>query len=104
VNDEVVTKYAVCQALSGNKRDHHLLSVLQVDELEDEIRCIPVDSLKEAAYVLPACMQLDDRFRNEEECVREEEVMLYGGNPLDHKLFAVIPPRSTWGALGWGKL
>ena len=104
VNDIPPTKYAVCQALTGNKRDHHLLSVLQVDEIEDDVRCIPIETLKEVAYVLPACPQLDERFRNEVDDVKEEEIMIYGGHPLDHKLFLIIPPRSTWGNVGWGKL
>lgn len=104
INETPGAQYAVCQSLSGNKRDHHLLSVVQVDEIEADVRCIPVDTLKEVAYVLPACVQLDERFRNEEQCVKEEELMLFGGHPLDHKLFAIIPPRSTWGTLGWGKL
>jgi hypothetical protein len=103
IEETLGATYAVCQALSGNKRNHHLLSVVQVDEIEADVRCIPVDTLKEVAYVLPACVQLDERFRNEDHGVNEEEHLLFGGHPLDHKLFAIIPPRSTWGTLGWGK-
>ena len=77
--------------------------MVQVDKIEVDVHCIPVDALKEVAYVFPACVQLDERFRNEDHGVKEDELLLFGGHPLDHKLFVIIPPHSKRGTLGWGK-